>query len=878
MGGIMENRFYALLIIATLLMSMLVSSLKVEPAKASGIIYIRADGRVDPETAPISTSDNITYTLTANISESIVIERDSIVLDGAGYTVQGTGTARGISLSKPSNVTIKNTNLSLFQDGIWLDSVSNNTISGNNVTGCGNCGVWLDSSSNNTISGNNITGCGDYGIGLFSSSNNNTVSENDVTANTYGISLDISSFDTLSGNNVTANDNGIRLGGSSNNNTISENNATANNYYGLMIYSSSNNTINENTVTNNSGGIDLNGSSNNTISGNNVITNNYRGFLLSWSSSNTIYHNNFINNPSQASCYQSTNLWDDGYPSGGNYWSDYSGNDTLSGPYQNITGSDGIGDERYFINASSQDNYPLMSPWIPLGPTIYIRADGSVDPSNAPIQRTEDVYTLTGNTASDADGIVVERDNMTLDGAGYTLQGRRTGTGIDLSGRVNVTVRETQVEAFEYGIQLISSSNSTISENIVTKSKYEGIVLLYSSNNTVSENNVANNFYGILTGGSSNNTISGNNAESNDYGIGLWNSTNSIVYENTVTNNGYGIGLGTSSSNNTVSRNNVTASTYWGLWLYYSSNNSVSVNNAANNGVGIALSCSFGNTVSENSATNSFYGISTSDSSNNTICHNNFIGNTGQTHNYNSSINIWDSGYPSGGNYWSDFVGNDSYCGPYQNETGRDGIGDKPRVIDGANVDNYPLMGPWTVTGENTTVIPSSDLTITFGNVTSGGITVVNKTVTGPEHPPRFKLTGQYYNIETTANYSGRIWLRIVYDDSNLTLTEEQVLQLWHWNETSQQWDDTTTHVDTENNVIYGETDSLSPFTIISSFPWDINGDDYVGIDDIFEVATHFGAEKGQPNYEPLCDINKDDYIGIDDVFTVAQHFGEENP
>jgi hypothetical protein len=57
---------------------------------------------------------------------------------------------------------------------------------------------------------------------------------------------------------------------------------------------------------------------------------------------------------------------------------------------------------------------------------------------------------------------------------------------------------------------------------------------------------------------------------------------------------------------------------------------------------------------------------------------------------------MWDDGYPSGGNYWSDYRGVDLYSGPYQNETGSDGIGDTPYVIDENNVDHYPLMNPWT--------------------------------------------------------------------------------------------------------------------------------------------------------------------------------------
>jgi len=59
----------------------------------------------------------------------------------------------------------------------------------------------------------------------------------------------------------------------------------------------------------------------------------------------------------------SGNVWDDGYPSGGNYWSDYNGTDMLSGPYQNESGSDGIGDAAYAIDTNNIDRYPLMNPW-----------------------------------------------------------------------------------------------------------------------------------------------------------------------------------------------------------------------------------------------------------------------------------------------------------------------------------------------------------------------------------------------------------------------------------------------------------------------------------------------------------------------------------
>jgi parallel beta-helix repeat protein len=109
---------------------------------------------------------------------------------------------------------------------------------------------------------------------------------------------------------------------------------------------------------------------------NNVTIKNVRikgfgnGIRLYSSSNNIIYHNNFIDNTKQVYILESGygNLWDAGYPSGGNYWSDYTGIDEYSGSGQNETGSDGIGDTPYVIDENNQDNYPLMNPWTPSPP------------------------------------------------------------------------------------------------------------------------------------------------------------------------------------------------------------------------------------------------------------------------------------------------------------------------------------------------------------------------------------------------------------------------------------------------------------------------------------------------------------------------------
>ncbi len=66
---------------------------------------------------------------------------------------------------------------------------------------------------------------------------------------------------------------------------------------------------------------------------------------------------------------------------------------------------------------------------------------------------------------------------------------------------------------------------------------------------------------------------------------------------------------------------------------------------------------------------------------------------------------IWDNGYPSGGNYWIGFVSQDLFSGPGQNITGSDGIADTKKVIDGDDVDNYPLMNAIVVPEFSSTVL-----------------------------------------------------------------------------------------------------------------------------------------------------------------------------
>jgi parallel beta-helix repeat protein len=160
-----------------LLFGLSVVAFRLQPVKASGgTVYIRADGSIDPPTAPIYTHDNVTYTLTAPISGSLVIERNNIVFDGASYALRGNGSGNGVNLTDRGNVTIKNTRIQNFAEALMLSFSSNNTISGDSVTDSV-YGIALDHSSNNSISENSVTSS-KAAIALENSSDSDAVSGN----------------------------------------------------------------------------------------------------------------------------------------------------------------------------------------------------------------------------------------------------------------------------------------------------------------------------------------------------------------------------------------------------------------------------------------------------------------------------------------------------------------------------------------------------------------------------------------------------------------------------------------------------------------------------------------------------------------------------
>jgi len=251
-------------------------------------------------------------------------------------------------------------------------------------------------------------------------------------------------------------------------------------------------------------------------------------------------------------------------------------------------------------------------------------------------------YTFTSNIF---ESIVVTADNIIIDGNGYILQGTGSGTGIDLSYRSNVTIKNVNINGFVWGIYL-----------------------WHSSNNTISGNQITCNIQGVRIESSSNNIVSGNDIVINSIGVRFWDASNNTISGNIIANVYFGIILSPSCDNNTIFGNDV-KSDRSGITLLMSSNNTVYGNKITNSDRGIMIEESPSNIVSGNNITGNEIGIWLIVASNNTFYHN-LISNTQQVYDYSwdhpphsPSINAWDNGYPSGGNYWSDYAGVDVKSG-----------------------------------------------------------------------------------------------------------------------------------------------------------------------------------------------------------------------
>ena len=319
-----------------------------------------------------------------------------------------------VMLINSTNILIEDLNLSNNVRNIFL-LASNNTVIANNSIVNSIYGIdvgdygWFDYdtsiyhrfySFNTTIKRNILV---DNGVGIRIRSDNSTISNSTLYRNPLGICLTGTSNSKISRNVVVASDM----------NVISP--SPPPDLY-IFYYPEWPWEYSRELTRLEIGGIIVGGDYN-VVYGNTVVNSYYsismrdeiRGIM---GYRNLIFSNNFINSTGyyQAIGWRRGNYWDNGYPAGGNYWSNYNGTDFHSGLYQNETGSDGIGDEEFLAfplhDYEVLDGYPLMAPisvfdagsWNEVNCDLSIISNSTV--SDFQLNKTQKItsFNVTGET------------------------------------------------------------------------------------------------------------------------------------------------------------------------------------------------------------------------------------------------------------------------------------------------------------------------------------------------------------------------------------------------------------------------------------------------------------------------------------------------
>jgi parallel beta-helix repeat protein len=219
--------------------------------------------------------------------------------------------------------------------------------------------------------------------------------------------------------------------------------------------------------------------------------------------------------------------------------------------------------------------------------------------------------TLNGHMASAGTCLTITANNVTIDGAGYTITGDKTGKAVTTMVHDNIVVRNLLVKNFYAGIDLYYSNGSRIEDCSTIDNEGPGIWLRTHTTNTIVRNNTVqrNDGRGIWVDGVENNTIETNTITQNKRGIYVRNNSSGNVIKNNTINDNEFDGIVVSESNgNTFSGNYLARNTVEGMALYESDNNTIQSNNIRHHPErAIFLSESHGNVISGNFVTDTQY-------------------------------------------------------------------------------------------------------------------------------------------------------------------------------------------------------------------------------------------------------------------------------
>lgn len=386
---------------------------------------------------------------------------------------------------------------------------------------------------------------------------------------------------------------------------------------------------------------------------------------LQFSANNEFYQNNFMYNCQQvgwdslagySSAAHPNNVWDANYPHGGNYWSNYTGEDVNvdGGPNKDEDTKDGIGDEEYTIDANNIDHFPLVHPYmlsvrnIEKGTDYYtiqeaindanpgdtIRASAGVyyqgryyeqpyyeyeDPNVKSVDVNKSVWligedkdtTIIDAIRNGGDVIKISANHTHVEG--FRIQNAADANcAVDMNGvQFNHIIGNTIIgdtTKINTGIELYNGSNyNTLVDNDIRSNTEGGIDINDCNNVFVSKNTIKlNTNYGIVVEDSNDTHIVNNTLTSNKGGILIKGDSHySEIRGNDISDPCAGIVVGTPLDINAPSDSNIASNMVTsdcnGIELYGTSDNIIFDNTVAGNGsYGLVLKNAPYNTIEDN--------------------------------------------------------------------------------------------------------------------------------------------------------------------------------------------------------------------------------------------------------------------------------------
>ena len=404
----------------------------------------------------------------------------------------------------------------------------------------------------------------------------------------------------------------------------------------------------------------------------------------------------------------------------------------------------------------------------------------------------------TQNSGSSG-GIDLTGDNMSVISNKVVLNGSENEAGISLYGGSkgsyapnnnvsdnSITITNSSAAGMFLGSGDRGISSTVVSGNTVSIGGKDpnGIVYL-GSNNSFKGNDIYINSTASSTGigsfevnrASSFDHISGNYIHSylassgGQFGFYFeYSLNNSIISDNyfkSDSSQGSGIQLNAISNHDSLYSNTfifpVSRNADSGLNFNSFLNGTVSNNSLYNMNTTLNWNSVHHAVVNGNYFYNEYTAIHLGDSNNLTFYQNDFVNFTQALILSGKYSNItFNSSYPVGGNYWSNYTGSDKYSGPGQNIPGSDGIGDTPYSIGYGLMDKYPLMKPWirpAVTFTESGLAAGKSWSVQFdGNIYSTDNNSISFLIHNSTYQKyRYALqnvSGYYFNSSPSGNFS----------------------------------------------------------------------------------------------------------------------------